>query len=452
MSARLIEKTHLSAKGLLEKVREVFKKVKEPLRGGQGKKKEITVTDCLMSALAMFKMKFPSMLQFDKHKNDEPIKQNIKNLFGVEKVPCDTYTREQLDEVDPSAIRPAFTALFSTLQRGKVLEKYVFLDGKCLMLSDGTGYYSSHEIHCENCCKKEHRNGSVTYYHQLLGAVIAHPDHKEVIPICPEPIMKSDGSKKNDCERNATERLLRDFRREHPHLLVILVEDALASNGPHIKLLKELGISFITVVKPDGNKFLFDWIEAFDWEKIDPKSSYGKYSFEDQNGKIHTFRFANQVPLNDSHHDLKVNFIEYWEFDKNGKQLYHNTWVTDTEVTTENIYQITKGGRTRWKVENETFNTLKNQGYHLEHNYGHGNKNLSTIFAMLMMLAFLIDQTEQLCCGLFQAALKKMHSTKKYLWERIRAFFTTYIIPSWEILYRAIISGDLRDIPFLNSG
>ena len=137
--------------------------------------------------------------------------------------------------------------------------------------------------------------------------------------------------------------------------------------------------------------------------------------------------------------------------DKEGNTIYHNTWITDILITQENAYKIARGGRTRWHIENETFNTLKNQDYHFEHNFGHGDENLSTVFATLMMLAFLIDQCEQLCCGLFQGALKRQHFTKKYLWERIRAFFLTYVITSWEMLYRAIIAGDSRIVPILNS-
>lgn len=354
--------------------------------------------------------------------------------------------------VDPREIRSAFTSIFSTLQRGKALEKYSYIDGKYLLLSDGTGQFSSHNVHCKNCCEKHHKNGTITYYHQSLGAAIAHPDYKEVIPICPEAIRKDDGADKNDCERNASERLIRDFRREHPHLPVIIVEDGLSSNGPHLKFLKANDISFISVVSPTGNQALFEWVEGFEWGKnADKTKSQGELEFQGEKGRKHKIRYVNNVPLNDSHTDFKVNFIEYWEFDANGKTIYHNSWVTDILITQENAYKIVRGGRTRWKIENETFNTLKNQGYHFEHNFGHGEENLSTIFPMLMMLAFLIDQSEQLCCGLFQAALKSQHSTKKYLWETIRAFFLTHFIESWEALYQAIIAGDRRVAPTLNT-
>ncbi|MBF5059056.1 transposase [Candidatus Neptunochlamydia vexilliferae] len=292
---------------------------------------------------------------------------------------------------------------------------------------------------------------AITYYHQFLGSVIAHPDKKEVIPLCPEPIMKEDGSSKNDCERNASERFLLDFRKEHPHLPVILVEDALAANGPHLKLLTKLNISFITVVKPDGNRNLFDWVNTFNWDQEGNKNkNQGEHFFVCKDLKTHKFRFVNGAPLNDAHADFKVNFLEYWVTDKKGK-TYHNTWVTDTQINKENAYDIARGGRARWHIENETFNTLKNQGYQFGHNFGHGNKNLTTNLAMIMMLAFLIDEAEKICCTLFQGALKAEHSRKMYLWETIRAFFRTYIIPSWKLLYEAIMAGNQRAIPILNS-
>lgn len=213
-------------------------------------------------------------------------------------------------------------------------------------------------------------------------------------------------------------------------------------------------MSFIAVAKPDGNKSLFEWVNAFNWDttKItDWEDQQGIHCFKDADNQTHKFLFVNGAPLNNSHEDFKVNFLEYWLVDEEGKQLYHNTWVTDLQITAQNCYQIARGGRARWKIENETFNTLKNQGYHFEHNYGHGKKNLSTVFAMLMMLAFLIDQSEQIACGLFQGALTSLGVVKSRLWRHIRQLFETHIIPSWEVLYRALIDRNSRKIPILDS-
>jgi len=196
MTVRPEEKKHLSARGLLRGIRQYFSKILEPKKSGAGNKISISLTDCLMSGLAVFGLKYPSLLQFNKDANEKILRHNLKTLYGVEKAPCDTQLRERLDLVDPQQIRGVFKKIFSFLQRGKVLEKFRFLDKYYLLLADGTGYFSSKTVHCPNCCEKHHRDGSTTYYHQMLGAAIVHPDRKEVIPICPEPIMKGDGAKK----------------------------------------------------------------------------------------------------------------------------------------------------------------------------------------------------------------------------------------------------------------
>jgi len=155
---------------------------------------------------------------------------------------------------------------------------------------------------------------------------------------------------------------------------------------------------------------------------------------------------VNGLSINASHKEVRVNLLEYWQL--RGKGKIHFSWVTDFTLTPENVYQIMRGGRARWKVENETFNTLKNQGYNFEHNYGLGAKYLSMVFVTLMMLAFLVDQTQQLCCTLFQSVWKKVGS-KKALWEKIRALFSCFLFDSMEMLYLAILHGFQKDRPLI---
>lgn len=428
----------LSQPALMEGLGRVFSKVKDPERRGK-----ISMKDCLLSGYAVFSMKYASLLQFDRDSHeDDAIIHNLHTLYGIKTIPCDTYMRERLDELDPFEIRPAYTKLFAVVQRHKMLEGFEFMDDYYLMLLDGTGMFSSHEVHCENCCVKEHKDGGKTYYHQFLAAVIAHPDSKIVLPLCPEPILKQDGNSKNDCERNAAKRLIKDFRREHPHLKAIVVEDGLSSNAPHIKDLKESDLRFILGAKPGDHQWLFDWVNA---------GGYKEYATTQ--GKLrHRFRYMNDVPLNDSNSDLLVNFLEYWEEDvASGKVQQHFSWVTDFSLTEKNVYQIMRGGRARWKIENETFNTLKNQGYHFEHNFGHGDKNLSTVMGHLMMLAFLIDQIQQLCCPLFQAAFKRLH-TKTRLWATWRRHCTEYLFTTWDEFLRALAYGVKKSRPIIDTG
>jgi hypothetical protein len=380
-----------------------------------------------MSGLAIFGLKFPSLLQFEERKGDKVIRRNLKNLYHVKEAPSDTCLRERLDMLSPKNFRRSFKTIFAFLQRGKVLERYLYLGKYYLISVDGTGQYSSNEVHCKNCCEKHHRNGEITYYHQMLGASIVHPDERVVIPLAPEPIVKEDGTNKNDCERNASKRLLNDLRREHPHLKAIIVEDALASNYPHLKLLDDLKLEYIIGIKQGDHDFLFDCVKHAKAKEIEIN----------RDGVKHRFRYVDVVPLNDKHFDYKVNVLEYWEEKANGKKQYFS-WITSFEVTEENVFELMRAGRARWKIENETFNTLKNQGYNFEHNYGHGKNNLCSVMTMLMILAFLIDQVQMLCCDLYKK-LKKKFGPWYAVFEKIRSMFCIIVWDNWVEFYELIL-------------
>jgi len=399
---------------------------------------EIPLSDALMSAFAMFSLKAPSLLAFDKQRAEG----NLKTIYGIPHAPCDTRMRERLDPVSPESLRPSFKIVFRQLQRGKALEPMVFLNGHYLVALDGTEYFSSKTIHCASCLQKEHRNGSITYSHQMLGAAIIHPDFRAVIPLMPEPIVKQDGTEKNDCERNAAKRFMAKLRQDHPHLKFIITEDALSSNAPHIETLHDYGCHYILGVKGGDHAYLFQQVQAA--EEAGRVTYYERH--DRATGVMHRFRFVNNVPLNASRADVRVNFIEYWEIGQN--QVQHFSWVTDLRVSKCNVYKLMRGGRARWKIENETFNTLKNQGYNFEHNYGHGEQNLSVVFATVMMLAFLVDQTQQLCCALFQAVWAKLGS-KRLLWERMRALFYDYAFASMRQLFEALWYGFKKSSPIV---
>jgi len=397
---------------------------------------EIALSDALMSAFAMFSLKAPSLLAFDK----ERAEGNLQTIYGIERVPCDTHMRTILDPVSPKVLRPVFTSVFRQLQRGKALEPMTFLDGHYLLALDGTEYFSSKTIHCASCVHRVHRNGAITYTHQMLGAAIIHPDQRAVIPLMPEPIVNRDGTDKNGCERNAAKRFVAKLRQAHPHLKFIVTEDSLSANAPHIETLHAYGLRYILGVKAGDHAYLFQQVQAA--EHAGRVTDYERH--DRAVGLVHRFRFVNDVPLNASHTDVRVNFIEHWEIGE--AKVQHFSWVTDLRVSKRNVYQLMRGGRARWKIENETFNTLKNQGYNFEHNYGHGEQHLSVVFAMLMMLAFLVDQTQQLCCALFQAVWAKLGS-KRLLWERMRALFYTYALASMRQLFEALFYGLKKPTP-----
>jgi hypothetical protein len=431
-SARKLRK-HLSADNLYSLVRKEFEAIPD---SRDPSKVSLSLADCLMSAFAMFSLKDPSLLAFDARRNDN----NMKRLFGIGQVPSDTTMRESLDEVSTASLRRIYSAVFRQLQRGKALEPFVFYQNCYLLSLDGTGYFSSQKIHCESCLTKTSKSGEVTYQHQMLGAVLVHPDFKEVIPLAPEPIVRQDGDTKNDCERNAGKRLLRQTREEHPRLGLIVVEDALASNAPHVREILAQRMHFILGVKPGDHPFLFERVIRANEEG---RATTIRWKADGVKGEIF---FVNGVPLNESNQDLLVNYFEYSEYDSEGNRIKHFSWITDFTVTRVNARLLVAGGRARWKIENETFNTLKNQDYHYEHNFGHGVKNLCNVFAMLMMLAFLVDQTQQLCCPLFRAVLQKLR-TKRALWDNLRSHFRHFAFTSMRQLYDTILHDRGKEVP-----
>jgi len=417
------QRKFLSADGLFKLVRKGFQKINDHREMNV----EISLTDALMSGFALFSLKDPSLLAFDERRAKP---ENLQRVYRLRRIPSDTQMRTIVDEVEPQTLRPVYKSVFRALQRGKALEPLRFMGRYYLLSVDGTGYFTSKHIHCADCLERRNRRtGEITYAHQMLGAAIVHPDHPVVVPVCPEPIIKQDGVQKNDCERNAAKRFLTQLRQDHPRLPLIIVEDALSANAPHIQELKRHRLHFILGVKPGDHAFLFAHVAQ--------AHTAGQTSEFEQTvaGVTHRFRFLNAAPLNESNAEVRVNFLEYWEI--KGAQVRHFTWITDFTITSANAYDLMRGGRARWKIENETFNTLKNQGYHFEHNFGHGEHHLSVNFALLMMLAFAVDQAQQLACQFFQAAWHKMGS-KRRLWERLRSLFYELPFASMTDIWRAI--------------
>ena len=355
---------YLSAPGLIKTVHQQFSKIPDP----RDFKREATISlkDHLMSGLAVFGLKCPSLLDYDRTRVDEATSVNLRDLYLIETPPSDTYLRERLDEVNPEHLRPAFKKLFASFQRGKGLEAFEYLDGHVLISGDGTGQFSSGKVSCPQCCTKQYQNGSTSYYHQMFGVCVVHPDKKNVIPLCPELIQNQDGNSKNDCEQNACKRFLENFRREHPHLKAIILADGLSSKAPNIRLIVQANLKYILGAKPGDHQFLF--------EQLGTNENTVYHEIRSEDGLFHQFRFLNETSLNRSNEDVKVNVVEYRVTNSKDKEL-NFSWVTNIQISTTNILKIAEAGRARWKIENETFNTLKNLGYNFEHNYGHG-KNI----------------------------------------------------------------------------
>jgi len=415
----------------LAKARKLFENIPDPRAGNI----VYRLSDIFMSGLAMFSLKYDSLLNFDQQTAME--RANLKAVYGVEEVCSDTHLRRILDEQRPDPLRDFFLDRFKDFESTGLLSEYEYKIGmaKYLIVSaDGVQHFSSKKIKCDCCLEKKHRDGSTTYHHNMLCAALVHPARREVFVMDSEAIQRQDGAHKNDCELNAAKRLFtrmgseyRDFSNACPFLIV---EDALYANVPHLRHLQNQGYSYIINVKPDSHKTLFKHFESRRQRK------QTKIYTMAQDGVQHRFEWINDVPLNNSDGQFRVNYLSYEQTDAKGKKTIFS-WVTNINLRRNRVWAVMKAGRSRWKIENETFNTLKNLGYRFEHNYGHGEDHLSVTLAHLMLMAFNIDQFVQACSKLFQEAQKQFR-TKVRLWQAIKAVFQTIRCTSMAFIYRYI--------------
>ena len=436
-----MNKKTLCAERLVEIVRRRFARIEDRRRQASV---DFSLPDTLLSALAMFQFKSPSLLHFDQHARgaeSATLLGNLRRLYHLAAVPSDTQMREILDAVPFTALRPAFRAVHSAAQRARVLEDYKLdaFGDRLLIALDGTGLFSSTTVRCAQCGVKRRSRGKTEYYHQLLAAVLLCPDVPEVLPIDFEPIINSDGQAKDCSERNAAKRLVRSIAEQYPKRRFIVLEDSLSANGPHVKVLREHGMDFIIVAKESVLETLYKAYDAR--QSSGAKGGVVEFERTGEKGVIRGVRFVNDLPLNAAHAEVSVNLLEFWEITPATKRKPEKTgtwaWITSLEITPENALEIARAARRRWGVENETFNTLKNQGYHLEHSYGHGKEHLSSTLAGLMLLSFLFDQVQEHACAVFRAA-RRVTRRKDELWSSMRAYLRDVSIGSWEILFGAI--------------
>ncbi len=385
------------------------------------------LADVLLSAFAMFSLKSPSLLSFRQQTKAE--RQNLQTLYHIGAIPCDTQMRTALDPVSPLLLRRLFAKLFATLSESSAIKSYHYWQQHVIVSIDGVEHFSSTRIHCDHCTTRTLRNKTTSYHHSGLAALLLHPNHEEVFPLDFEAVLKADGAQKNDCERNAAKRLCAALYERYADLAILLVEDALYANAPHIRQITSYNWKYVLNIKPDSHQSLE--------RQFAGRRSRGQVKERwqtDEQGMQHYFAWTNDLYLCDSAVDVKVNYLLYEQRDKQGV-VKRWTWVTNLGLRKSTVERVMRAGRGRWKIENETFNTLKNQGYHFEHNYGHGILNLATVLALLMLLAFTVDQIQQHCWKLFRQVRAGLR-TKAKLWESLRSLFKVLRFQTMTALYR----------------
>ena len=423
----------LSYDRLIVTVRRHLSRVSDHRRGNP----TIALVDILMSVLAMFSLKDSSLLQFVN--SYAARRANLQNVFGLLKLPSDTAIRQVLDHVLPSKLVVIYSILHAKLRDLGILDSYIYLGNYLLAPIDGTQYFSSKKVKCDYCLTKNHRDGTTTYCHQCLTSVIVHPDHREVFVLGTEDIVNSDGSTKNDCELSASKRLLKKIVNplKDRGIQLIHIGDALYANGPFIKEVQQRNDAFILVVKPGSQATLVHQFDRLN------KANKTKKKQKKERQLIHQYEYINGLFLNGEHPDILVNMVDYKCISQEtGKVIKHFTFITDIKLTTKTVDKIVKAGRARWKIENETFNTLKNQGYNYQHNYGHGHKHLAVNMSILMFLAFLIDQIAMRCDKNYRWAMS-VKKAKKVFYEKVRHYFDEISVPDMNTIY-LIITKQIR--------
>lgn len=408
----------------------------------KGKNISIKMVDIGLSAFSMFHMQSSSFLKFQRKMEEKEGRNNAKSLFEIDKIASDNHIRDMLDYVDPSYLKPLYTELFGYLKKTKILDTYLYM-GKYLVLLDGTHYHSSKTICCKSCLTKKYKEGEISYSHQAITPVIGSPFMKPIIPLFPELIKNGDGEDKQDCEINASKRWLNSSKP--PNLEIIILGDDLYSHEPFCRNVIEKGDDFIFVAKEESHKVMYEHIKFL--EGINEIDEY-----QTEHGRAHkkeywSYKFVNQVPINGNEDALKVNWIEVKIRYKNREKEYKNAFITNIEITQENVHEIAFGGKTRWKVENENNNTLKTKGYHLEHNFGHGKNHLSGFLFTLNILAFLFHTVLDFLDKNYAKAREK--SPRKEFFTEIDVLTKYFYFDSWDTLMLFMIRD--RDSPMIHA-
>lgn len=382
--------------------------------------------DCYVSAFAMFYLQDPSLLEFQRRIQQQVQRNNLQGVFGIETIPSDTQLREVLDWQKPEGITGVFRELLRRLQRSKQLERYRYLPEGFLITMDGSEYFNSENVNCRRCLRRTKSDGSTEYYHQIVQPAIVSPEIRQVLPLAPQFIRRQDGAGKQDSETEAGKRLVAGLRSEHPQLKGVVVGDSLYSTRPFIATITAHRFSFVLVAKPEDHKHLFEDIDG-----LRRGGLLQRLEIRQPKDKCFVYEWVNQVALGADADSPLVNFVQLTIVDALGRISYRCSWVSDIPIESQTVQRLVRAARARWKIENEGFNTLKNQGYHLEHNFGHGHQGLSEILFLLNLLAFLQHQIQELV-DVFYRKAREGFSSRMEFWNAIRGSFRVLLYNSWD--------------------
>ena len=400
----------------------------------EGRNTQYSMADIGLAAFSVFFMQSPSFLAHQQALEELRGRSNANTLFGMTKIPSDNHIRQMLDGAPPDHFDALFAEIVKDLNASGGLASLRRLGGRVLIALDGSEHFCSRKINCPHCSTRKRSDGEIEYFHSFVGATLVAPGHATVLPLPPEFVRPQDGAKKQDCEPNAARRWLSRVGRDYAWLKPIYLGDDLYGHQPMCADVLAAGGSFIFGCKPSSHKTLTEYLTGIDLDGFSETIGVGSAK------RIHRYRWMEDVPLRDGRDALKVNWLEIEISKPNGKVTYRNSFVTDLPITKQSAAEIAACGRARWKIENETFNVLKNNGYNLEHNFGHGKDTLASLLVALNLLAFAMHNACDLVEASWQEGRQKV-GAKMRLFEHIRTVTAYFVFPSWGSLLRTIRTG-----------
>jgi hypothetical protein len=270
------------------------------------------------------------------------------------------------------------------------------LQGDFLVLIDGSGYLVFHYKHCAHCLTQQHGEHTL-YMHQVLEAKVLGPGGT-VFSIATEFIDNRDAQdtpadasveqRKQDCELKALPRLLAKVRAAFPQLRICLGGDSLFACGAGLQAARDYHCDYLYVFKPGRTPALWQ-----DFQGLLTLCPDRRLELTTPQGAQHVYRWVDGMDYRDSEgRRWKFNALQCQETTKSGETSTW-AWVTPLRLDRATVREVAKGGRERWREENEGFNTQKNGGLNLEHAYSH--KCWAAYYYLLQMAHTLLQLLEK---------------------------------------------------------
>lgn len=389
-----------------------------------GKNKTFKIEDIFILNIKLFLYQAKSINNFFEEAGCA-VKKYLLSSIG--KIPSQTQFRFILDGINYINLSYLFHYIIRLLKTAGKLKRYLFKSEYLLVALDGTQANISTKISCDQCSNRKPKDKDKQFYHYVVGICIVGLASLGLLPINlpPEILTQQDGNVKQDCERRAGLRLVervKDFLNTLGYKIIFLGDDIYCYET-FCQYILSINHSFILTCKPGSHKYLY---ETIDWKKI--KTIKKRKRLNKKYFCIQIFQYEKNVPIKEDTHYTKktsygknilhVHFIMLTEtkYDNNGQPRRNGkgeiikkvfSFATNIEPNENNIEDLIAAGRSRWEIENRNFNILKNHGYNLSHNFGHGKKGLCNFFITTVIFAFLFHVALRLLYPKLDAYIKK---------------------------------------------